>query len=130
MFVVEYILRMLGILFLLAIGAAPFVWFWIYDPEPYPDDMTKRKRALYSAVFIVNHTFPAIAVGSLIGGAYMLAAGAFESGDVSYAIGIGVLLGWAIFAWFLLLWRPFKKLASGVGMLAFARIKPLVAKKS
>lgn len=130
MFVIDNVLRMLGFLFLCAVTAVPFIWMWIADPEPYPKDMSKRKRMLYSTVLIVNHLWPAITVGVLIGAAYMVAALAFESGDVNYAIGSGVALGWGIFAWFLLLWRPFKKLAAGVGMLAFARIKPLVAKKS
>lgn len=129
MFWIENVLKMLAMLFFVALLGQLFTYqMWVLLPPERSN--TRLVQIVDRVLFFVQPICSAALVGVFIFASYYTAAGSLVNGDTNTGIFAGVLLGFSIFAWFLLLWHPFAKLMSGLGNLVFARIRPLAPKKS
>lgn len=126
---IEVVLQFMAILFVVALFKSVLLWqMWLLVPPK--ENRNRIYSIIQRALFFAQPLIASSLVGVFIYVFYYMAGDAWANNDFNMAIIAGVFLGFSIFSWFLLLWHPFSKLASGAASLAFARVRPLVNKKS
>lgn len=121
MFVLENILQTMAYLFIVAVPVTVAGrMFW---GPPHPDEPRRWARLAERIIFIFWPCMAAFGLGVLIFSFYYAGAVAFLAGDGNKAMVAGMFLGFSVLAWFLLMWWPLSKLVSGLGQLAYARVR-------